>query len=119
MKASAHARYRFRRFGAGFLFYVLIIGFCGVVLFPVYWMIVNAIQPLSYGMQFPPPLFPQEISFLPFMTLFESYPVARWLMNSLLLATMTTLRVLGLAVLGSFAMTFLNGAARRRSGSCC
>jgi len=119
MKAATHSGYKLRRMAAGVAFYALIIGFCAVVLFPVYWMIVNAIQPLSYGMQFPPPLFPQEISFLPFTTLFESYPVARWLMNSLLLATMTTLRVLGLAVLGSFAMTFLNGAARRRSGSCC
>ena len=108
MKAATHSGYKLRRMAAGVAFYALIIGFCAVVLFPVYWMIVNAIQPLSYGMQFPPPLFPQEISLQPFATLFESYPVARWLLNSLLLATMTTLLVLGLAVMGAFAMRFLN-----------
>jgi multiple sugar transport system permease protein len=107
MAASAHSRYRARRIGAGVLFYAVILGFCAIVLFPVYWMIVNAIQPLSYGMQYPPPLFPQEISFLPFTTLFENFPVASWLLNSLLLAGMTTLLVLALAVLGAFAMTFL------------
>ena len=107
MTATSSAAYKLRRFGAGVAFYAIILGFCTAVLFPVYWMIVNSIQPLSLGMQFPPPLFPKEISFLPFTTLFENFPVARWLVNSLLLAGMTTLIVLALAVLGSFAMTFL------------
>ena len=105
--SSVGPGFKLRRFGAGAVFYVLIIGFCCAVLFPVYWMVVNAIQPLSHGMQYPPPLVPQEISFLPFATLFENFPVGRWLVNSLLLAGMTTLIVLALAVLGSFAMTFL------------
>ncbi len=105
--ASSRAANRLQNLGKGVVFYALIIGFCVIVLFPVYWMIVNAIQPLSYGMQYPPPLFPKELSFQPFQTLFESYPVARWLVNSLLLAGMATLIVLALAVLGSFAMTFL------------
>jgi len=116
MTASAHSRYKVRRFAAGVAFYALIIGFCAVVLFPVYWMIVNAIQPLSYGMQYPPPLVPQEISLQPFTTLFESYPVARWLMNSLLLAGMTTLIVLALAVLGAFAMRFLKWRGKAAFG---
>ena len=106
--SSVGPGYKLRRFGTGAVFYALIIGFCCAVLFPVYWMVVNAIQPLSHGMQYPPPLVPQEISFLPFATLFENFPVGRWLVNSLLLATFTTLIVLALAVLGSFAMTFLN-----------
>lgn len=116
MKASSHARYRMGRIGAGILFYAVIIGFCAVVLFPVYWMVVNSIQPLKYGMQFPPPLFPQEISFLPFTTLFQNFPVARWLLNSLILAGMTTVIVLGLAVLGSFAMTFLKWRGKAAFG---
>lgn len=116
MKALEHARYMVPRFGAGVLFYALIIGFCAIVLFPVYWMIVNAIQPLSYGMQFPPPLFPQEISFEPFRALFSNFPIARWLLNSLLLASMTTLIVLALAVLGSFAMTFLKWRGKAAFG---
>lgn len=116
MTATAHSRYKVRRVAAGVAFYVLIIGFCGIVLFPVYWMIVNAIQPLSYGMQYPPPLVPQEISFLPFTTLFKSYPVARWLMNSLLLAGMTTLIVLALAVMGAFAMRFLKWRGKAAFG---
>lgn len=116
MTPVTHSRYRLRRALAGTAFYVLIIGFCAAVLFPVYWMIVNAIQPLEYGMQFPPPMVPQEISFGPFTTLFENFPVARWLLNSLILAGMTTLIVLALAVLGSFAMTFLKWRGKAAFG---
>jgi multiple sugar transport system permease protein len=116
MRAMAHTGYKLRQFAAGTAFYALIIGFCALVLFPVYWMIVNAIQPLSYGMQYPPPLVPQEISFAPFRTLFQSYPVARWLVNSLLLASMTTLLVLALAVLGAFAMRFLKWRGKSAFG---
>jgi multiple sugar transport system permease protein len=116
MAASGHWTYRLRRGAAQVLFYVLVIGFCFAALFPVYWMVVNSIQPLSYGMQYPPPLFPQEISFLPFTTLFESFPVAKWLVNSLLLAGMATLLVLGLAILGSFAMTFLKWRGKAAFG---
>ena len=107
VSASLSTPERLKRIAKGVAFYALILGFCAIVLFPVYWMIVNSIQPLNHGMQYPPPLVPREISFLPFMTLFDNYPVARWLVNSLLLAGMTTLIVLALAVLGSFAMTFL------------
>jgi len=116
MAASRHWTYRLRLAASQVLFYVLVIGFCFAALFPVYWMVVNSIQPLSYGMQYPPPLFPREISFLPFTTLFENFPVAQWLVNSLLLAGMTTLLVLGLAILGSFAMTFLKWRGKAAFG---
>jgi multiple sugar transport system permease protein len=116
MAASRHWTYRLRLGASQVLFYVVVIGFCFAALFPVYWMVVNSIQPLSYGMQYPPPLFPREISFLPFTTLFENFPVARWLVNSLLLAGMATLLVLGLAILGSFAMTFLKWRGKAAFG---
>lgn len=108
MTRSSVRTYRLRRFAAKALFYVVVIGFCVLAIFPVYWMIVNSIQPLDYSMQYPPPLFPREISLAPFAALFESFPVATWLFNSVLLAGMTTLLVLGLAILGAFAMSFLN-----------
>lgn len=116
MAARSNIKYKLRRAAEKVTFYALVIGFCVIVLFPVYWMVVNSIQPLSYGMQYPPPMFPQEISFLPFTTLFENFPVGRWLVNSLLLATMTTLLVLALAVLGSFAMTFLKWRGKAAFG---
>lgn len=116
MIVTSHSRYRVRRFAAGLAFYVLIIGFCTIVLFPVYWMIVNAIQPLEYGMQYPPAMVPQEISLDPFTLLFQNFPVARWLVNSLLLAGMATLLVLALAVVGAFAMTFLKWRGKAAFG---
>ncbi len=117
MAAPRHAMgYHLRRGAAAVAFYVLVIGFCIVVLFPVYWIVVNAIQPLEYGMQYPPPLVPREISFAPLTMLFDNFPVARWLLNSIFLAGMTTLIVLALAVLGSFAMTFLKWRGKAAFG---
>jgi multiple sugar transport system permease protein len=117
MAAPRHAMgYHLRRGAAAVAFYALVIGFCIVVLFPVYWIVVNAIQPLEYGMQYPPPLVPREISFAPLTMLFDNFPVARWLLNSIFLAGMTTLIVLALAVLGSFAMTFLKWRGKAAFG---
>jgi multiple sugar transport system permease protein len=107
MTWSSDRTYNLRRFAAKASFYLIVIGFCVLAIFPVYWMVVNSIQPLDYSMQYPPPLFPREISFGPFTTLFESFPVVIWLWNSVLLAGLATLLVLALAILGAFAMSFL------------
>lgn len=116
MADARHRKYRLKRLASGVAFYILVIGFCFAALWPVYWMVVNSIQPLKYGMQYPPPLWPQELSFQPFATLFENFPVARWLMNSLLLAGMATLLVLALSIVGAFAMTFLKWRGKAAFG---
>jgi multiple sugar transport system permease protein len=104
--ASGNTR-RFRRIIGKTMFYIVIIGFCVVAIFPVYWMIVNSIQPLSHTLQYPPPLIPQAIDLSPFTQLFENFPVAKWLLNSIILATIMTGLTLAMTILGAFAMSFL------------
>ena len=53
-----------RPFSAGrvvrrIVFYALVVLVCAIVIFPVYWMILSAIQPARFSMRYPPPWWPQ------------------------------------------------------------
>ena len=49
-------------------------------------MMVSTFQPNKYSLHFPPPLFPQEITFDQFAELFGEHPLVLWLRNSFLIA---------------------------------
>src|SRR5262245_31243191 len=84
--------------------YLVVLAFCVVTAFPIYWMIVSVIQPTRLSLQYPPPLFPQAINPNAFSSLFqvENNPdrVDIWIGNSLLIASMTTIVSLLLSMLG-------------------
>ena len=87
-----------------------------VTIFPIYWMLVSTFQPSKYTLHYPPPLFPKEITFYQFAELFANYPLARWLTNSLLIATMAMLICLALTVLGAYALSNLRWKGRSTFG---
>ena len=87
-----------------------------VTIFPIYWMLVTTFQPSKYTLHYPPPLFPQEITFNQFSDLFANYPIARWLTNSLLLSTMSMLLCLSLTVLGAYTLSNLRWKGRSTFG---
>lgn len=84
--------------------------------FPIYWMIVSTLQPNKYSLRFPPPLFPQEIRFDEFFRLFDNHPLALWLRNSFLIATMTMLVCMALSILGAYALSSLRWRGRSLFG---
>jgi len=94
------------------LFYVLVVGVCAVVLFPVYWMILSAIQPARLSMRFPPPFFPQAINLAPFQQLFRDYPVVTWVVNSSFISLLSTLLCLALGIVGAYALACLRWRGR-------
>ncbi len=89
--------------------YVLVILFCIVTAFPLYWMLVSVVQPISLSLQYPPPLFPQAFTLQPFVEIFTGQDTAQridvWIFNSAILASITTLICLFLSVLGAFALS--------------
>ncbi|MCC6611952.1 MAG: carbohydrate ABC transporter permease [Anaerolineae bacterium] len=89
--------------------YVLVILFCIVTAFPLYWMLVSVVQPISMSLQYPPPLFPQAFTLQPFVEIFTGQDTAQridvWILNSAVLASITTLICLFLSVLGAFALS--------------
>ena len=96
--------------------YVLVILVCAVVLFPVYWMILSAIQPARLSMRYPPPMFPQAVNFTPFQQLFRDYPVVTWVRNSAIIAVLTTVLCLALAVFGAYALSAMRWRGRNAFG---
>lgn len=87
-----------------------------LTIFPIYWMLVSTFQPSKYTLHYPPPLFPQEITFNQFSELFANHPVALWLTNSFLIATMTMLLCMALTVLGAYALSSLRWRGRSLFG---
>lgn len=87
-----------------------------LTIFPIYWMLVSTFQPSKYTLHYPPPLFPQEITFHQFADLFANHPVALWLRNSFLIALMTMLLCMALTVLGAYALSSLRWKGRSLFG---
>ena len=89
--------------------YILVLVFCFITGFPIYWMVVSAFQPVKYSLTFPPPLFPQEITLKPFAEIFRVGDnldrVDIWIGNSVALASMTTITCLALTVIGAYALS--------------
>ncbi len=90
-------------------FYILVLLFCITTAFPVYWMLVSVFQPVKLSLQYPPPLFPQAFTVLPFQEIFKVENnldrVDIWIENSVAVASMTTIVCLGLTVLGAYALS--------------
>ncbi len=85
--------------------YALVLLACLITLFPIYWMVVSAIQPVSFSFSFPPPLFPQQPSLAPFETMFQQFPIWSWLGNTVFLAAITTLVCLIMTILGAYILS--------------
>src|SRR5262245_59546649 len=85
--------------------YISVITVSLITFFPIYWMIVCTIQPNQYTLHFPPPLFPQAITFGQFAELFANHPVALWLRNSFIISLLTMLVCMILSIMGAYALS--------------
>lgn len=95
-----------RRLGAAFRI-LAVIAVTVVVVFPVYWMIVTAIQPLSVTLRFPPPLVPVALDPAPLAAVLTDLPLPLWLANSAIVAGITTLLTVVLSVFGAYSLSAL------------
>jgi len=98
------------------LLYATVAAICLVVVFPVYWMVLSVVLPSRESMRFPPPFWPREVNLAPFVELFRELPILSWILNSALLAAMSTVLVLGLAILGAYALSALRWRGRAGFG---
>jgi multiple sugar transport system permease protein len=98
------------------VFYALVVLVCAIVLFPVYWTIISAIQPARFSMHYPPPFFPQAFNPTPFQQLFSDYPVLTWVTNSTFISLLTTVLCLGFGIFGAYALSCLRWRGRTTFG---
>jgi multiple sugar transport system permease protein len=96
--------------------YLVVAAVSLLTIFPIYWMLVSTFQPSKFTLHYPPPLFPQEITFNQFAELFANHPIALWLRNSFLIATMSMLLCMALTVLGAYTLSSLRWKGRALFG---
>jgi len=113
---TTHTHRRARKALSQGALYVTVAAVSLLTIFPIYWMIVCTIQPNEYTLRFPPPLIPQAVTFGQFADLFANHPVAIWLRNSFLIASLTMLICMILSVMGAYALSSLRWPGRNLFG---
>ena len=83
-----------------------------VVLFPVYWMLLNAIQPGAYSLTWPPALLPRGLDLTSFARLFGEKPITQWLALSTYVATIVVIVTLVVVIPAAYAMSRLRWRGR-------
>ena len=96
--------------------YSIITMICLMVLFPLYWMVVTAIQPPDITLMYPPVLYPQDPNLDGFRELFRDNPMAKWLINSGFVALLATLITTSFSVLGAYAISWFQWKGKTAFG---
>lgn len=82
--------------------------FLAFALGPLYWMLVQALQPPGHRYAIPPELFPSEPSLEAFASVWESRPLLTWLLNTLVVATCSATLTIVFAAWGAYAISRWN-----------
>jgi multiple sugar transport system permease protein len=83
-----------------------------VVLLPLGWMVSVSFMPPGSAGQFPPPLIPKSPTLANYATLFGTYGVGRYLLNSFLIACLATALALMFTVPAGYAFAKLRFTGR-------
>jgi len=86
-------------------FGALIVACCLVILFPVYWMLNVALQPEGTSRVPSPPLIPPTITFDNFISIFRDRPMALWLGNSVLVATVCVVVAMPVSLMAGYILS--------------
>jgi multiple sugar transport system permease protein len=89
-----------RIFESKFTAYFVVIFLLAAMMLPIYWTLVTAFKPDMETYVFPPVYFPKNPTLEPFKLLFEFYPFANYIRNSIIVTFVTTFVV---TVIGMFA----------------
>jgi multiple sugar transport system permease protein len=87
-----------------------------VVLFPIYWMVLDTFQPPSDSLKWPPPFFFTGINFGVFVSIFKYTPLATWLLHSIEVSAVTVAVTAVLVVPGAFVLSQLRWRGRTAFG---
>ncbi len=114
--AAVSARRRRRVAPVDILRVAAIVAVCAVVFFPVYWMLLSAIQPTEYSLSYPPPLLPKGFNWAAYAQLFADKPIGRWLVTSIFVALLVVAATLLLVVPAAYALSRLHWTGRSAFG---
>ncbi|WP_139997136.1 carbohydrate ABC transporter permease [Paenibacillus paridis] len=84
---------------------LLFIAIAAVILFPLYWLLVTSVKPSAEIFAVPPTLFPNQISWDHYRSVFRYSEIPVYFMNSVLITAITVFIVLAVASLAAYSMT--------------
>lgn len=105
---------RARRWAGRFLLYGALLVGAAVTLLPLLWMVAASFMPTGEANSYPPRLWPSEPTLEQYRILFERLDVARFLLNSALIAGGVTAISLLLNSMAGYAFAKLRFRGRRR-----
>ena len=83
-----------------------------VALFPPYFMVITAFHPPSLSFSRTPTLFSTDLSLRAFTDLFEKYPYASWMSNTLIVSVSSTVLAVSIATLAAYSLSRLRYPGR-------
>ncbi len=87
-----------------------------VVLFPIYWMVLDTFQPPGDSLKWPPPFFFTGVNFGIFVSIFKYTPLATCLLHSIEVSAVTVAVTAVLVVPGAFVLSQLRWRGRTAFG---
>jgi len=79
-----------------------------VFMFPFFWMISCSLKTLGEVSVFPPPILPAKAQFVNYLVAFQSAPLLRYGLNSLIVCISVIILVIGMTSLAAYALVFLD-----------
>lgn len=95
------------------LLYMGLILFTIPVIFPVYWMVVSSIKTPEDLFTIPPELFPTGVSFESYLQVILHSDIPRYLLNSFIIAILTTVISLFICVLAAYSFARFDYPGKR------
>jgi multiple sugar transport system permease protein len=85
--------------------YILVVVILALMMGPIYWTVVTAFKPDMETYVFPPVYFPKKPTFEPFKLLFDYYPFASYVRNSIIVTLSTTAVVTVFGMLAAYGLS--------------
>lgn len=80
---------RIRRLGAFLARHAILLIVLAFSILPLYWLIATSLKPTEFIKSWPPTWIPQPMTLAHYAEMFSRLPVARWMLNSLVVAAIT------------------------------
>lgn len=94
-----------RTFAQSVLLYATVIAVCGLLIFPIYWLIVTALSTSADLQALPPTFWPDPPQWGTIAKVWEERPIPLWLLNSTLVAVGSVALSMVVSVLAGYSLS--------------
>jgi sn-glycerol 3-phosphate transport system permease protein len=96
-----------KRIGAAVPMYALLFLSAAIILFPLYMTVVDSLQTLDKLLSFPPDFWPDAPRWSNYRSAMTDIPMPRYMMNSLIMASVITIGQVSTSALAAYAFAFM------------